>query len=100
MVEQAPGPDVEVEQGSTVTAEINVGPATTKIPDDLVGRDLDKALEELADAGFTNVKAVPVDNPPEDAEPDEVVAVQPAEGERAALEEDILVRYVGRRRAH
>jgi serine/threonine-protein kinase len=77
-----------------VTAEINVGPATTKIPDDLVGRDLDDALEELADAGFVNVKAIPVDNPPEDADPDEVVAVDPAEGERAALEEDIVVRYV------
>jgi eukaryotic-like serine/threonine-protein kinase len=96
VVRQSPGPDAEVEQGSTVTAEINVGPATTKIPDDLVGHDLDEALEVLADAGFTNVKAVPVDNPPEDAEPDEVVAVEPAEGKRAALEEDIVVSYVGR----
>ena len=96
MVGQSPNPNAEVERGSTVTAEINVGPATTKIPDDLVGRDLDEALEELADAGFVNVKAVPVDNPPEDAEPDEVVAVEPAEGKRAALEEDIVVSYVGR----
>jgi tRNA A-37 threonylcarbamoyl transferase component Bud32 len=96
VVRQSPGPDTEVEQGSTVTAEINVGPATTKIPDDLVGRDLDDALEVLADAGFINVKAVPVKNPPDDAEPDEVVAVEPAEGKRAALEEDIVVSYVGR----
>jgi serine/threonine-protein kinase len=95
VVRQSPGPDAEVEQGSTVTAEINVGPATTKIPGGLVGQDLDKALEELADAGFSNVKAIPVDNPPGDADPDEVVAVDPAEGERAALEEDIVVRYVG-----
>ena len=97
VVRQSPGPDAEVERGSTVTAEINVGPATTKIPGDLVGRDLDEALEELADAGFTNVKAVPIDNPPEDADPDEVVAVDPAEGKRAALEEDIVVSYVGER---
>jgi serine/threonine-protein kinase len=96
VVRQDPDPDVEVERGSTVTAEINVGPATTKIPDDLVGRDLDDALEELADAGFSNVTAVPVANPPGDAEPDEVVAVEPAEGKRAALEEDIIVSYVGR----
>src|SRR5918997_279705 len=94
VVAQSPRPEIEVDRGSTVTAEINVGPATTKIPDDLVGRDLDDALEELADAGFVNVKAIPVDNPPEDADPDEVVAVDPAEGERAALEEDIVVRYV------
>jgi eukaryotic-like serine/threonine-protein kinase len=96
VVRQSQGPDTEVEQGSTVTAEINVGPATTKIPGDLVGQDLDEALEELADAGFSNVKAIPVDNPPKDADPDEVVAVDPAEGERAALEEDIVVSYVGR----
>ena len=95
VVRQSPGPDAEVERDSTVTAEINVGPATTKIPGDLVGRELDAALEELADAGFTNVKAVPVENPPEDADPDEVVAVDPAERERAALEEDIVVSYVG-----
>jgi eukaryotic-like serine/threonine-protein kinase len=96
VVAQSPAPDTEIEPGSTVTAEINVGPATTKIPGNLVGRDLDKALEELADAGFTNVTAVPIDNPPKRAEPDEVVAVDPAEGERAALEEDIVVNYVGR----
>ena len=91
VVAQSPDPDAEVNPGSTVTAEINVGPATTKIPDDLVGRDLDEALEELADAGFTNVKAIPVDTPPEDADPDEVVAVDPAEGVRAAREEDVVV---------
>ncbi|HEV2930798.1 MAG TPA: PASTA domain-containing protein, partial [Propionibacteriaceae bacterium] len=96
VVGQSPGKDAEVELGSTVTAEINVGPATTKIPGGLVGKDLDKALEKLADAGFSNVKAIPVDNPPEDADPDEVVAVDPDEGERAALEEDIVVSYVGR----
>jgi serine/threonine-protein kinase len=94
VVAQSPAPEAEVDRGSTVTAEINVGPATTKIPRKLVGRDLDEALEELADAGFTNVKAIPVHSPSEDADPDEVVAVDPAEGERAALEEDIVVSYV------
>jgi tRNA A-37 threonylcarbamoyl transferase component Bud32 len=96
VVGQSPGPDAEVDRGSIVTAEINVGPATTKIPGGLVGRNLDKALEKLADAGFSNVKAMPVENPPKGADPDEVVAVDPPEGERAALEEDILVSYAGR----
>ncbi len=94
VVAQSPVPDAEVERGSTVTAEINVGPATTKIPQGLVGRNVDKAMEKLADAGFSNVRAMPIENPPKDADPDEVVAVDPAEGERAALEEDVVLRYV------
>jgi eukaryotic-like serine/threonine-protein kinase len=96
VVAQSPGPDAEVEPGSMVTAEINVGPATTKIPGGLVGRNVDKAMEKLADAGFTNVKAMPIDNPPKGADPDDVVAVDPAEGERAALEEDVVLSYVGK----
>jgi eukaryotic-like serine/threonine-protein kinase len=96
VVGQSPGPDEDVDLGSTVTAEINVGPATTRIPGGLVGRNLDKALEKLADAGFSNVKAVPVENPPKGADPDEVLAVDPREGERAAPEEDIVVSYAGR----
>jgi beta-lactam-binding protein with PASTA domain len=96
VVTQSPEPDAEVAPGSTVTAEINVGPATTKIPGGLIGHNVDKAMEKLADAGFTHVTAMPVDNPPKNADADEVLAVDPREGERAALEEDVVVRYAAR----
>jgi serine/threonine-protein kinase len=96
VVAQSPGPGAEVEPSSIVTAEINVGPATTKIPGGLVGRNVDKVMEKLADAGFTHVTARPIDSAPKGADPDEVVTVDPAEGERAALEEDVVVRYVAK----
>jgi serine/threonine-protein kinase len=96
VIGQSPERDVEVARNSTVTAEINVGPPTERIPKDLVGRDLDEVVEELTDAGFKNVTAVPVDDPPADADAEEVVKVDPGEGEKAAPEEDITVSYVGR----
>ena len=96
VIRQLPGSGAEVAAGATVTAEINVGPATERIPKDLVGRDVDEVVEELTEAGFSNVTAVPVADPPAGAETDEVVAVDPGEGEKAAPEEDITVSYVGR----
>jgi hypothetical protein len=54
-------------------------------------------VDELTEAGFSNVTAVPVDNPPAGADPDEVVGVDPGGGEKAAPEQDITVSYVGRR---
>ena len=95
VVAQNPAEGTQVDPGTTVLAEINVGPATTEIPDDLVGRDLDRVLDELDDAGFVNVSAVPVTDPPADADAEEVLAVEPGEGEPAALEQDIVVRYAG-----
>jgi hypothetical protein len=96
VVQQTPTGGAEVVPGTRVTADINVGPPTARVPKNLVGEPLDEVLEELADKGFVNVIAEPVTDPPADAEPDEVVEVQPGEGERVAKEEDILVRYVGR----
>ena len=96
VIRQLPDSGTEVAAGTTVTAEINVGPATERIPKDLVGRDVDEVVEELTEAGFSNVTAVPVADPPAGAETDEVVAVDPGEGEKAAPEEDITVSYVGR----
>ena len=82
--------------GTTVTAEINVGPATERIPKDLIGRDVDDVVEELTEAGFSNVTAKPVADPPAGAKTDEVVDVDPREGQKAAPEQDITVSYVGR----
>ena len=96
VIQQSPEGDTEVVPGSTVTAVINVGPATERIPKNLVGRDVDDVMEKLTDAGFSNVTAVPVANPPAGADADEVVRVDPGEGKKAAPEEDIIVSYVGR----
>ncbi|HZA04510.1 MAG TPA: Stk1 family PASTA domain-containing Ser/Thr kinase [Propionibacteriaceae bacterium] len=94
VIRQDPDQGAEVAPGSTVTVEINVGPATERIPEDLIGRDVDDVVEELREAGFSNVTAVPVAKPPAGAKADEVVKIDPAEGEKAAPQEDITVSYV------
>jgi eukaryotic-like serine/threonine-protein kinase len=96
VIKQTPEPGTDVVSGGIVTAEINVGPATKRIPKVLVGKDLDAAVQKLTDAGFTNVLAVPVANPPAGTRTDEVVKVDPPEGARAAPEQDITLSYVGR----
>jgi serine/threonine-protein kinase len=96
VIRQLPGSGTEVMAGTTVTAEINVGPATERIPKDLIGRDVDDVVEELTEAGFSNVTAKPVADPPAGAKTDEVVDVDPGEGQKAAPEQDITVSYVGR----
>ncbi len=58
--------------------------------------DVMDRFKKAADAGFTHVTARPIDSAPKGADPDEVVTVDPAEGERAALEEDVVVRYVAK----
>ena len=96
VIRQDPEQGAKAARDSTVTAEINVGPATERIPKDLIGRDVDDVVEKLTDAGFSNVTAVPVVNPPAGADVDEVVKVEPGEGKKAAPEQDIVVSYVGR----
>ena len=93
VIKQKPVGTTEVEAGSVVTVEINVGPASVKIPDDLVGENVEDVEKELAAAGFTNVQTRPVDDPPGDAKRGEVLSIDPDEGESAALDEDVVVRY-------
>jgi len=83
-----------VEPQSVVTVEINVGPATAKIPNGLVGEDVDKVTKELEEAGFTSVQTEPVEDPSGDADKDEVLSIDPDEGESVSLDEDIVVRFV------
>ena len=92
-VNQNPLGTTEVAPQTVVTVEINVGPATAKIPNGLVGEDVDKVTKELEEAGFTNVQTEPVDDPPGDADKDEVLSIDPDEGESVALDEDIVVRF-------
>jgi serine/threonine-protein kinase len=92
-VKQTPIGTTEVEPQSVVTVEINVGPATAKIPNGLVGEDVDKVTKKLEKAGFTSVQTEPVEVPPGDADKDEVLSIDPDEGESVALDEDIVVRF-------
>ena len=92
-VNQNPLGTTEVAPQTVVTVEINVGPATAKIPNGLVGEDVDKVTKELEEAGFTSVQTEPVDDPPGDADKDEVLSIDPDEGESVALDEDIVVRF-------
>jgi beta-lactam-binding protein with PASTA domain len=96
VIKQTPEQGTEVTAGATVTADINVGPATKRMPKVLVGKQLQVALEKLADAGFTNVISVPVANPPAGTRTDEVLSVDPPEGARAAADQDIRVSYASR----
>ena len=62
-IKQNPLGTTEVEPQTVVTVEINVGPATAKIPNGLVGEDVDKVTKELEKAGFTSIQTQPVEDP-------------------------------------
>ncbi len=90
---QTPVGGDSVPVNSTITVEVNQGPKTGTIPDGLVGEDKDKVKSALEDAGFTSVNVVEATTEPITAKKDEVLSVLPAEGESAALGEDITVTY-------
>ncbi len=90
---QDPVGGTEVPVGSSVTLTLNLGPETATVPDDLVGADVDDAEKALADAGFTNVSTEAASSEEVDAKADEVLDVDPAEGESAALDEEIRLSY-------
>ena len=50
---------------------------------------------ELKKAGFSNVTTQSADSDPADAEPGEVLAVGPGEGEAAAPDEDVVLTVAG-----
>jgi serine/threonine-protein kinase len=78
---------------SLVTLTLNVGPKTGKIPADLVGTDVGDAEQALADAGFTNVTREPATSEEPDAKEDEVLRVEPGEGDSAALDDTVTLTY-------
>jgi len=93
VVKQTPTAGASVAARSVVTLEVNVGPATAKIPDNLVGKDVDDVKQTLEEAGFTSVKSVPARDGTGRAEAGEVLSIDPAEGESVALDEDIVIRF-------
>ena len=93
VVKQTPKEGASVAARSIVTLEVNVGPATAKIPDNLVGKDIQDVKKELKASGFTSVKPQPVRDGTGRAEPGEVLSIDPEEGASVALDEDIVIRY-------
>ncbi len=92
VIDQDPGVAAEVMPGATVTLTVNVGSATAKLPDDLVGRPVQDVERRLAALGFTDVSTEAVTGEG-DAEPGDVVSVKPAEGEQVPLAATVVVRF-------
>ena len=93
VTDQDPKGGVAVPVDSTVTITLNAGPKTGKIPEDLVGKDVDDVTNDLDEADFTNVdtKAAKEEDP--DTDPNEVLSVSPKSGSTAALDTKITVTY-------
>ncbi len=88
---QDPPAGQQVEVGSTVVIEVNVGPDQAEIPGNLVGVSLQEAREALADAGFTNIRSVEAQQEPADARAAEVLDVDPSAGSEVALDTEITL---------
>jgi beta-lactam-binding protein with PASTA domain len=93
VTKQQPGDGEGVPVNSTVTLEINVGPDTAKIPDGLVGQDIHQVKRSLSRAGFTNVNTDKIDSSDPEAKKDQVLSVDPAEGQTAGVGQAINVTY-------
>ncbi|MFX4273411.1 Stk1 family PASTA domain-containing Ser/Thr kinase [Propionibacteriaceae bacterium Y1685] len=78
--------------GSEITLDINVGPDKTEVPE-VVGLSRQEAEKKLADAGFEDVTAEESTNEPLDAKPDEVLSVDPDEGEAVTKGTKITLTY-------
>jgi serine/threonine-protein kinase len=93
-IKQTPLAGDKVKQGSTVKVEINNGPKTATIPGDLRGIKAKKAVAMLEDAGFSsdNIKRVDAQQPePLDASKNDVLAVDPNEGETVPVDTEITL---------
>ena len=91
VVGQNPPSGREVETGSTVDLEVNVGPDSARIPGGLIGRDRDDAEKRLADAGFEKVSTTKAASQPDGAKEGEVLGVQPGEGELARQDQKVVL---------
>jgi serine/threonine-protein kinase len=90
---QDPAAGTRVPENSKVTLTLNVGPKTATVPSDLVGSDVDAAAKKLEDAGFTNVSKKAATSESNDAKADEVLRVDPGEGDTAALDDQITLTF-------
>jgi serine/threonine protein kinase/beta-lactam-binding protein with PASTA domain len=93
VIDQDPKGGVVVPYDSTVTITVNVGPKMGKVPNDLVGKDVDDVKRDLKDAGFTNVETKAAKQEDPDTQPNEVLSVAPKSGSSAALDSKVTVTY-------
>jgi eukaryotic-like serine/threonine-protein kinase len=90
---QDPAGGTQVPENSKVTLTLNVGPKTATVPDNLVGSDVDAAAKKLEDAGFTNVTRKAAGSESNDAKEDQVLRVDPGEGDTAALDDQVTLTF-------
>jgi serine/threonine-protein kinase len=90
---QDPAGGTQVPENSKVTLTLNVGPKTARVPGGLVGSDVDVAAKKLEDAGFTNVSKKPAGTESSDAREDQVLRVDPGEGDTVALDDEITLTF-------
>jgi eukaryotic-like serine/threonine-protein kinase len=90
---QDPVAGIQVAENSTVTITLNEGPKTGKIPNDLVGQDVDQVENALDDLKFSNVSTVAAKSEDPDTQPGEVISISPKEGSTVPLDSKITVRY-------
>ncbi|HEY5821568.1 MAG TPA: Stk1 family PASTA domain-containing Ser/Thr kinase [Propionibacteriaceae bacterium] len=93
VVSQLPPGGTKVARDTVVTLRINAGPKSAKIPEGLVGDDVDEVEDVLAEAGFTNVKTTKTDDAPSSAAEGEVVSIDPDGGSTVGLDEQIEVTF-------
>ncbi|SDD18473.1 Stk1 family PASTA domain-containing Ser/Thr kinase [Auraticoccus monumenti] len=90
---QDPPANQLVPVGSTVIVTINIGPEQADIPGNLVGTSREDAVDALVDAGFDedNIRIEEATDESGDAEPDEVLAVDPSEGTEVSTDTDVTL---------
>jgi eukaryotic-like serine/threonine-protein kinase len=82
-----------VNVGSTVIITLNEGPKSAKIPDGLVGQDVQDVENALEDLKFSNVRTVAAKSEDPDTQPGEVTSISPKEGSTVPLDSRITVTY-------
>ncbi len=93
VVKQSPDQDVMVNENSSVTITINVGPSKMAIPTGLLNQKKDAVMQALTQAGFTKVTLVAATTEPPTAVVDTVISINPAEGAMIAKNTPITVTY-------
>lgn len=93
VIDQLPVAKTVVDQDSSVTITVNVGPAMATIPTGLQNQKKDAVVQALTQAGFTKVTAVPATTEPPTAVVDTVISINPAEGATIAKNTPITVTY-------
>ncbi len=91
VLEVRPVSGTMVNEGSSVTITVNVGPKKQAIPTGLLGRTYDQARAAIVAAGFPNVRQADATDEPADAKAGTVLSVSPTEGTEAPVTQVVTV---------